>query len=222
MKKYFITGLIILLPLAVTFGIAVFFFNLLTEPLAGAIAHLLDRYDLLESDHLFFSGRQIQYFASQLFTLVFFFFFAVLVGMITRYLFVNYLFGLWDYVIHKIPLVRTIYKTSQDVITTIFSSKESAFKQVVLAPFPHPEAYSIGFLTQKNIKDFREGQNGTKVAVFIPATPNPTSGFLMLYEEKDLVYLDMKVEDAFKYVVSCGVINMPFNVTTIIGDVSPE
>lgn len=222
MKKYFITGLIILLPLAVTFGIAVFLFNLLTEPLAGAVAHLLDRYDLLESDHLFFSGRQIQYFASQLFTLVFFFLIAVLVGMITRYLFVNYLFGLWDYVIHKIPLVRTIYKTSQDVITTIFSSKESAFKQVVLAPFPHPEAYSIGFLTQKNIKDFREGQNGSKVAVFIPATPNPTSGFLMLYEEKDLVYLDMKVEDAFKYVVSCGVINMPFNVTTIIGDVAPE
>lgn len=222
MKKYFITGLIILLPLAVTFAIAVFFFNLLTEPLAGAIAHLLDRYDLLESDHLFFSGRQIQYFASQLFTLVFFFIIAVLVGMITRYLFVNYLFGLWDYVIHKIPLVRTIYKTSQDVITTIFSSKESAFKQVVLAPFPHPESYSIGFLTQKNIKDFREGQNGSKVAVFIPATPNPTSGFLMLYEEKDLVYLDMKIEDAFKYVVSCGVINMPFNITKIIEDPAPE
>ncbi len=215
MKKYFITGLIILLPLAVTIAIAVFFFNLLTEPMAGAVAHLLDRYDLLESDHFFFSGHQIQYFASQLFTLVFFFFFAVLIGMIAQYIFFNYLFALWDYVIHKIPLVRTIYKTSQDVITNIFSSKESAFKQVVLAPFPHPEAYAIGFLTQKNIQDFTDKKNGSKVAVFIPATPNPTSGFLMLYEEKDLVYLDMKVEDAFKYVISCGVINIPFNVTTI-------
>lgn len=204
MKRYFITGLIILLPLAVTLAIAVFFFNLLTEPLAGIVSHIFEKYDILESDYFFAKGSRIQYFVSQILTLLFFFFFTVLIGMITRYFFVSYLLSLWDYLIHKIPFIRTIYKTSKDVITTIFSSKENAFKQVVLAPYPTPTSYSVGFLTQK-------GAAGEKSAVFIPTTPNPTSGFLMLYEEKELIFLDMKVEDAFKYIISCGVINIPFN-----------
>lgn len=215
MKKYFITGLIILLPLAVTFAVASFFFNLLTDPLAGAVSHILNRYNVLETDYFFANAHQIQYFVSQLFILVFFFFFTITVGMITRYFFVKYIFSLWDYVIHKIPLVRTIYKTSQDVITTLFASKESAFKQVVLAPYPYPGSFAIGFLTQRDIKNFQEGQVGSKIAVFIPTTPNPTSGFLMLYNENELIYLDMKVEDAFKYVISCGVIDIPFNITEI-------
>lgn len=194
MKRHFITGLIILLPLAVTFAIASFFFNLLTEPLAGAMSRILDYYDILDS------AKEIQYFVSQLFILIFFFAFTILVGMITRYFFVKYLLTVWDYLIHKIPLIRTIYKTSQDIISTLFSSQENAFKQVVLAPFPYPGSYSLGFMTRKE----------EKITVFIPTTPNPTSGFLMLYEEKELIFLDMTVEDAFKYIISCGVINIPF------------
>lgn len=196
MKKSFITGLILLLPLAVTIAVVVFFFNLLTDPLAGIVSHLFDG--------RLFVNSQLQYFFSQVLILIFLFFFTVLIGIITRYFFVKYLIELWDYLIHKIPLIRSIYKTSQDVITTLFDSKENSFKQVVLAPFPYPGAYSVGFLTQKNLTE--EG----KVAVFVPTAPNPTSGFLMLYKESELIFLDMKVEEAFKYVISCGVINTSF------------
>lgn len=203
MKRYFITGLIILLPLAVTLSIAAFFFNLLTEPLAGAVSYVLNRY------HIFTGSSQFQYFISQVLILIFFLLFTIGVGMITRYFFVKSLFSLWDYLIHKIPLIRSIYRTSQDVVHTLFTSKESAFKQVVLAPYPYPGCYAIGFMTQRDISAF----GGSKVSVFMPTTPNPTSGFLMLYEENELIYLDMKVEDAFKYVISCGVIDIPFNIT---------
>lgn len=214
MKKYFVTGLVILLPLAVTLAIVVFLFNLLTEPFAGAISAILEHYDLVEKDFLFFSGRQIQFFISQVFILIFLFFFTVLLGMIARYFFIHYFIRFWDYIFHKIPLVRSIYKASQDVINTIFTQKTNSFKQVVMVPFPHTEVYAVGLVTQDNINDISGKSRGEMVAVFIPTAPNPTSGFLVLYPRKELIYLDMKAEDAFKYIVSCGVILTPFSITT--------
>lgn len=193
MKKYFITGLILLFPLAVTFAVVVFFFNLLTEPLARVITHLFDGTSTIRIPHFFI----------QLIILIFLFFFTIMIGIITRYFIFNYFISLWNYLIHKIPLIRSIYKTSQDVISALFDSNENSFKQVVLVPFPYPGSYSIGFLTQKNVTE--EG----KIVVFIPTAPNPTSGFLILYSEKDLILLDMKIDDAFKYVISCGMINTP-------------
>lgn len=210
MKKHFITGLIILLPLAVTIAVALFVFNLLTDPLAGALAKVLDHYDLLETDLFFATGHQIQYFFSQVFILGFLVIFTVILGMIARYFLVNYMINLWDYVIHKIPLIRSIYKASQDVIKTLFTSQNNSFKQVVLVPFPFPGSYSIGFITQDKADITRGDIEEPKIAVFMPTTPNPTSGFLMLYSKEDVIYIDMKVEDAFKYVVSCGVIPTPF------------
>lgn len=207
MKKYFITGLLILLPLAVTIAVLVFVFNFLTEPFAGAVAKLLDYYDLLEHDFFFATGHQIQFFISQLLILAFFIVFTTILGLVARYFLVNYFIGLWDYLLHKIPLIRTIYKIAQDIIQTLFSGKANAFKQVVLAPFPHKDVYSIGFITQEGLKDFTKEE---MVAVFVPTTPNPTSGFLVLYPQNELIYLDMKVDQAFKYVISCGVIPTPF------------
>lgn len=201
MKKHFITGLIILLPLAVTIGVALFIFNLLTEPLAGALAKVFAYY------HLLAISPQIQFFVSQILVLAFLVLFTILLGMIARHFFVNYMINLWDWTMHKIPLVRTIYKASQDVIKTLFTTNNNAFKQVVLIPFPYPGTYSIGFITQEDAAIDKEE---TKIAVFMPTAPNPTSGLLMLFDKKDVIYIDMKVEDAFKYVVSCGVIPTPF------------
>lgn len=212
MKKYFITGLVILLPLAVTLVILIFLFNLLTEPFAGVIAQLFARYDLLDQDYFIFTGHQIQFFISQVLILFFLFFFTVLLGVIARYFFFHYLLKIWDYTIHKIPLIRSIYKASKDVINTIFTSKTKSFKQVVLVPFPHRDALSVGLVTQDNLEGLEKDSD--LVAVFVPTTPNPTSGFLMMFQRKDLIYLDMKVENAFKYVISCGVIVSPFSVIT--------
>lgn len=210
MKKHFFTGLIILAPLALTLAILIFIFNLLTEPFAGVVATIFDRYDLMESGFLFLNGRQLQVFVAQVLILTFLFFLTVTLGMIARYFFFNTLVSFWEYVIRKIPVISTIYKASQDVIKTIFGSKNNSFKQVVLVPFPSLETKSIGLVTRDDITEFIAGQK--TVSVFVPTTPNPTSGFLMLYKPEDLVYLDMKVEDAFKYILSCGVILTPCSV----------
>ncbi len=209
MKKYFITGLVILLPLAVTLGVLMFLFNLLTEPLAGLMAAFLDKYDLLEKDFFFISGRQVQFFISQVAVLVLLFAITVTLGMLARYFFFASLLRFWDWLIHKIPLISTIYKASQDVINTVFTSDTKSFKQVVLVHFPNKETTAVGLLTQDNIPGFGN-PNETFAAVFVPTTPNPTSGFLVLYPKSDLIYLDMKVEDAFKYVISCGVLSPGF------------
>lgn len=210
MKKTFITGLVILLPLAVTLAVVIFIFNLLTDPFAGFVSHILDRYDLLETDFFFATGREIQFFFSKVLILIFLFFFTVLLGAIARYFFFRYLMRLWDYMIHKIPLVRSIYKVSQDVIHTIFTADTKSFKQVVMVPFPHENTFSVGLVTQDQMQSFMDDESD-RVAVFVPTTPNPTSGFLMVFDRKDVIYLDMKVEEAFKYIISCGVIDVNFN-----------
>lgn len=212
MKKYFITGLIILLPLAVTLAVIVFIFNFLTVPFAGGLSALLRHYNLLENGFFIFSDKQIQFFISQIFVLLFMFFFTVLLGYIARWFFVNFLIRIWDYIFHKIPFVSALYKTCKDVINTIFASKTKSFKQVVLVPFPSLESKSIGLVTQDNLRWYKD--NPPLTAVFVPTTPNPTSGFLMMFDPKDITYVDMKVEDAFKYVISCGVILNPFSVIT--------
>jgi len=212
MKKYFLTGLVILLPLALTIAVVAFVFNFLTTPFVGLVQHIFDYFGLLGKNFFFLSSHQVQVLASKLIILILLFFLTVLLGMLGRWFFFHYLLKLWDYILHRIPLVSTIYKTCQDVIKTMFGSKNKSFKQVVLVPFPSNDTYSIGLVTNEQLATFKQPGREALTSVFVPTTPNPTSGFLMLYEEKDLVYLDMKVEDAFKYVISIGMITSPFTV----------
>ncbi|MEM1283283.1 MAG: DUF502 domain-containing protein [Chlamydiota bacterium] len=211
MRKYFITGLVILLPLALTLAIVIFLINFLTDPFVEIVQSLLDRYGLLDHDFLILTSEQIQYVFSQLLILIFLFFFTVGLGFIARLFFFHYVIKGWDYIIHKIPFIRSVYKTCQDVINTILQSDTKSFKQVVVVPFPSPESHSIGLVTRENLKGL-PSRNGKKmIAVFVPTTPNPTSGYLIMFEEDTIEYLDMKVEEALKYIISCGVIlNEPF------------
>lgn len=215
MKKTFITGLVILLPLALTAIIMIFLVNLLTDPFIEITKSLLHRYGLVDRGFLFLSASQVLQIVSQAFILFSLFFFTVFLGVITRWFFFHYFIRLWDSIIHRIPLISSIYKTCQDVIHTILKSDTSSFKQVVLVPFPTPESHSLGLITRENLPGIRKKSDSNLVAVFVPTTPNPTSGFLILFEEKDITYVDTKIEDALKYIISCGMIlNEPINVTT--------
>lgn len=198
MKRHLVTGLVILLPLAVTVLLVRFFFNLLTEPFVGIVGPLIDRYH---------AHNWIIQLVSQLLILLFLFLATVCIGMLARWFFVHALLNFGEKLLHRIPLISPVYKTSKDIINTIFSDHSSSFKQVVLAPFPSKTACTIGLVSRQ--------EPGELVAVFIPTTPNPTSGFLALFKSEDLVYLDMSVEDAFKFIISCGVIPSPINPLTV-------
>lgn len=210
MKKYFVTGLVILLPLALTVAIVVWVFNLLTEPFVGVIRSLFAHYHVLDNGFLFLNATLVQELLSKIIILALLFFFTVFLGTVARLFFFNSLMKIWDYLIHKIPLISTIYKTCQDVINTIFTSNSNSFKQVVMVPFPNKETRTIGLVTRDDLPSFIEGSDDKNIAVFVPTTPNPTSGFLVMFKEKDLIYLDMPIESAFKYIISCGVIATPF------------
>ncbi len=214
MKKYLITGLIILLPLALTIFVIKFFFNLLTDPFVGGVKSALNYFGLFSSGSFLVNSEEIQLIVSKLLILIFLFAFTVLLGFLTSWFLIRYLIKIWDYILHRIPIVRTIYKGSQDVINTIFSDKNQSFKQVVMVPYPHQNAYSIGFVTRDDLPPINDPNGPPLSTVFIPTTPNPTSGFLVIYEKKDLIYLDMKVEEAFKCIISCGVISKNFTSTS--------
>jgi uncharacterized membrane protein len=210
MKKYFITGVVLLLPLALTLAIVLFIVNFLTEPFVGIVKALLDHYGLFGNGLLFLTSDQVQKYFSQLIILILLFFCTVGLGFLAKWFFFHYLVRLWEWVLNRIPFVRSVYKASRDVINTVFTTGSNSFKQVVIVPFPSKETLSIGFVTKENIPAIIPGA-GPLVAVFVPTTPNPTSGFLMMFEEKDITYTDMSIENAFKYVISCGVISSSFN-----------
>lgn len=212
MKRYFITGLVILLPVALTIAIVSFIFNLLTVPFLGMIKVCFGGHTLFTHGFLFLNAEQVQNLAAQLLILVSLLALAFGLGFIARWFFFRTFLKCADYIVTHIPLVRTIYKTCQDVIKTLFTSDTNSFKQVVLVRFPNQDSLSLGLITWEEMPALADTYHADAVGVFIPTTPNPTSGFLIMYRPQDLIYLDMKVEDAFKYVISCGVISPDFNI----------
>lgn len=211
MKKYFITGLVILLPVALTLAIVIFVFNLLTTPFLGIVKTVFDHYDLFAQGFLFLNAKQLQHLLAQLLILTSLFFITIGLGFIVRWFLFRSVIKFAEYIVKQIPLVRSIYKTCKDVIKTLFNSSTNSFKQVVLVRFPNAATYSIGFITREGLPGLQDTPFANAVTVFVPTTPNPTSGFLVIYRQEDLVYLDMKVEEAFKYIISCGMIAPSFN-----------
>ncbi len=195
MKKHFVTGLVVLLPLALTFWIVTFVIGLLTDPFVGIAEVLLT--------NLAVQRPEVIEYGSKLLALVFLLLLIIGIGAIGRYFFFKYLMKLSDAILHRIPLISTVYKTSQEFIHTVMTGSNQSFKQVVLVPFPHANAWCIGLVTRD---DF---EIDGRLAVFVPTTPNPTSGFLVMYKKEEMRHVDMKVEEALRYVLSCGVLLSP-------------
>ena len=198
MRKHVMTGLAVLLPLALTFWIVFFLIGWFTEPFVGVAEGMLGAIGLKGVPILFLSANGVLFVLSRLLVLLFLFSFILLVGVVGRHVFVRYLIRFGDSLLHRIPVIRSVYKTSQELIQTIFSSDTRAFKQVVLVPFPRDGSLAIGLVA-------REGpENSERVPVFVPTAPNPTSGYLVLYTHEQLIPLKMSIEEAFRYIVSAG------------------
>ncbi|NGX37581.1 MAG: hypothetical protein K1000chlam2_00737 [Chlamydiae bacterium] len=207
MKKHFITGLVILLPLTVTILVLGFLVRFLTQPFFGLVSNFLAQLNIVNKGFLFLSPDQVIKYFSQFLILITLFLITICLGMITRWFFINALFRLGDKILHRIPIVNTVYKTTQEIIKSLFVSDKNSFKQVVMAPFPSPGSYMIGLISREAPPNCSKAVNDELISVLIPTTPNPTTGFLIMFRKKDLVYLDMKPEEAIKCIVSCGVIH---------------
>jgi len=203
MKKYFLTGLVTLLPLAVTIWVIHFVVRFLTKPFMGITTSLL--HYLINGRSQVVSEAQIRT-MSQILILIALFFTIFMLGFIARKYFFNQLIRLGDRILHKIPLVNKVYKTSKEIVKALFMSKENSFKQVVMISFPYKGCYCLGLIARNAPRTCAESQGEEMLSVFIPTTPNPTTGYLLISPKSELIYLNMKPQEAIKYIVSCGVI----------------
>ncbi len=192
MRKYFITGLLILVPFAITVWVL------------SAIISTMDQSLLLlpvEWHPKTIFKRDIPGLGAILTVAIVF-----VTGLLTNNLIGNYLVRLWERLLHRIPVVSSLYGSVKQVSDTLFSSSGNAFRKAVLLPYPHADSWTIGFLTGVPGGDVKNHLVGDFVSVYVPTTPNPTSGFFLMMERSKVVELDMSVDTALKYIVSMGVV----------------
>jgi len=127
-------------------------------------------------------------------------------GVFARNFFGAQLVELWHDVLARIPVVNSIYSSVKQISDTLFSSSGQAFRKALLVQWPHPGAWTIAFLTGTPGGDVQRHVPADCVSVYVPTTPNPTSGFFVIVARKDVVELDMTVDQALKYIISMGVV----------------
>lgn len=130
----------------------------------------------------------------------------ILVGVFAKNYFGNKLFQLGDWTVTKIPLISKIYIAIRQLFEAIFAEKREVFKHVVLFEYPRPGIYSIGFVTQDTRGEIQDILEPDVYSIFLPTTPNPTSGYLLFVPKKDAILLSITVEEALKLIVSGGAI----------------
>jgi uncharacterized membrane protein len=190
MRKYFITGLLVLVPLAITAWVL----NTIIGTMDQSIRLVPEGW--LPKEVVGIPGL------GTILTIAIVF----LTGLLTNNLVGNYLVRLWERLLHRIPVVSSLYGSVKQVSDTLFSSSGNAFRKAVLLPYPHADSYTIGFLTGVPGGDVVNHLVGDYVSVYVPTTPNPTSGFFLMMERCKVVELDMSVDAALKYIVSMGVV----------------
>lgn len=204
MKKHLITGLVILLPVALTLMIIIFLFDLFTEPFFQIVGPLVE---LIQQKLKISLPQGITLFFSRLLSLIFLCIFIFLLGVITQLFLVKTLIKWGNYILLKIPLIKTVYKVSKDIFAALFSADgKKVFKNPVMIPFPCKPNHCLGFEAGEVSEELKEKVQKELVSVFIPTAPHPISGFLFFIPEEDVHQVDMTNEEVVKFLVSCGMI----------------
>ncbi len=194
-KRYFFTGLLISAPIGATIYITIF----IVEFIAGLVPQRFNPNGLLPE----IIGYEIPGLE-----LIIAFISFILIGLIFSTLFGKAILGYFDNLITRIPFAGNVYKAIKQ-ITETFSNADAAYQKVVLIEYPRKDIYAIGFMTGETKGEIKDRKKIDMVNVFVPTTPNPTSGFLLFIPMEDAVELDMSVEDAIKLVVSAGMVVPP-------------
>lgn len=137
------------------------------------------------------------------------------VGLLARYYIGKRLIAIVDTAMLRVPLLNKIYGTIKQVNEAFSTGSKTAFKTVVLVEFPREEIYSLGFLTSENQDEIQSKTKERILCVFVPTTPNPTSGFLVMLPETKVTKLDMSVADGIKYIISLGAITPGYPLPTV-------
>ena len=187
LRNYFITGIVVLVPIGITLYLTKFFIS---------ISSKLIPYNLNPNNYLPFAIPGLEILLSVLFI-------TIIGGISLSFIgkrilkFVNDLFK-------RIPILRTIYSAIGQMTESFAPNKGNNKKSVVLIQYPRKGSWAVGFATKENKGEISKKTNSELVNVFVPTTPNPTSGFLLMFPKDEIIYLDMSFEEASKFIVSAG------------------
>ena len=216
MKKYLLAGLLVWTPLAIT----VWVLSWLLGAMDSLFAWLLSAPQALLPASAHESIEQLRR-VPGLGVL------AMGLGLLLTGVFATNIFGQWSLrqwnrLLHNIPIVRSVYSSVKQVSDTLFSSSGNAFREAVLVQYPRQGSWTIAFITGKPGGEVAHHLAGNYVSVYVPTTPNPTSGFFLMMPRSDVVELDMSVDEALKYIISMGVVAPPSRVPLAQRAAHPE
>jgi uncharacterized membrane protein len=202
LRQYFITGLVVWLPIGVTVWVLLWLVGILDSISTGVLAAV----QTMAPDLGPLAGRlrHIPGLGVILVAIVIF-----LTGLSVANMFGQWWLRQWDALMTRIPVVRSIYSSVKQVSDTLFSGAGQAFSKALLVQYPRQGAWTIAFLTGHPSGEVARHLAGDYVSVYVPTTPNPTSGFFLMLPRADVVELHMSVDEALKYIISMGVVAPP-------------
>jgi len=189
LRNYFFTGVVVLIPIGFTLYLSKFLINFSTNLVPTG---------LNPNTYLPYAIPGIEIFLTVIFI--------TFVGGLSLSFLGKKFLQIVDELFKRIPILRTIY-SALGQMTDSFRNQEGNKKSVVLIEYPRKDTWAVGFATKENKGEINDKTNKELINVFVPTTPNPTSGFLLMFPKKDLIYLDMTFEEASKFIVSAGTSN---------------
>ena len=188
-RNYFIAGIVVLIPIGITIYVTIFFVSISSKVLPKEIN---------PNHYLPYNIPGLEILISILLI--------TLIGSLSLSFLGKKLLEMFNNVLKKIPILRTIY-SALGQMTETFTKSEKSKKNVVLVEYPRKGSWAVGFATKENEGEINTKTKKSLVNVFVPTTPNPTSGFLLMIPKDELIYLDMTFEEASKFIVSAGTSN---------------
>jgi uncharacterized membrane protein len=202
LRAYFLAGILVTAPLAITIALASWLIDFVDSRIVPLIPL---RYN---PDYYFnkYLGYEIGIPGLGLVVLIVF---ITLVGAMTAGFLGRFVIRLGENMLNRMPVVRSIYGASKQILETVLRQQSNAFRQAVLVEYPRRGIWAIGFITGRTEGEVQNLISDDLINIFLPTTPNPTSGFLLFVPRKDLILLDMSVEEAIKMVISGGIVTPP-------------
>ena len=192
LRRYLVAGILVWAPLAVTFVLLRFAVNLMDKSLAV----VPDRYMPEQVLGVHIPGLGV----------ILTFLVLLVTGMLAANYVGRFVVGGWESLLHRIPIVRTIYGGAKNFAEIVFSESNDSFKNVLMIEYPRKGLYSLAFQTASELGEVQARTGEDVVCCFVPTTPNPTSGFVIMVPRKDVTVLDMEVDEALKMIISLGVV----------------
>jgi uncharacterized membrane protein len=199
MKKYFITGLLVLVPLFITFWVLYTLFHIMDQILLWLPIAWQPKNSL---------GFELPGLGALLLLVT-----ILVTGVVATNIFGRQLIVLWESLLARVPFVKTIYSSVKQVSDTLFSDSGNAFRKAVLVQYPRQNSWTIAFITGAPGGDVVNHLHGDFISVYVPTTPNPTSGFFLMMPKAEVIELEMSVDEALKYIISMGTVTPKEHLT---------